>query len=176
MKKPHDPTLAGDLLALMQARELARTEEEKANLQTLVSRAMKVALRVSVPTTGRVVPPMALALRTVADALAHNTLDVPHRLDALRGSDVLCVGVRQLRDFVAAARASDPAWTNLPAVTRSARTLRKSMTNAGLLLVDERGMVMEVERTINRARLGHMVCIVLPRLNAYLAGLDSPAD
>lgn len=177
MNKTNEPTLASELLALMQARELARTDEEAQSLTYLLDLALDSAgARVSSFLIGETQSPWAEIMRAVMGSVAERSFDRPYSLEPMDGVEVLCIRLAHAMEFLYESAHLRYLWNSLPLTARSDRRLKTMLTRAGVLLLDSKGRVLEVERTVNGKRVGHMVCIPLPRLKSFLAGEEPAVD
>jgi len=65
-------------------------------------------------------------------------------------------------------------WDGLP--VKTAQVFKKQLTAAGVLLMDEDGKALEVERTVRGARVAHMVCLSIDKLEQFGLFAVVPAE
>ena len=167
--KPTPP----NLLALMQCRQLAKTEEERYVLGALVgSMLASLAPRRPAPASVPLSEPITAPATFISDEsmpvwgqiLGLLWLDVcagrflhPYRLEDCDGKRVIIVRCRHVMDHIRRA----PHLTEWRLMSASQqrggdRWLKRHWSQAGALLVAANGQPMACERTIGGARIGHM--------------------
>lgn len=157
MAHTHPPS-PHDLLALMQCRQLAATDQER----HIVGSLIQAQLGVMAPARPAEAPPAwGLILGLLWSEILAGRFQPPFRMDTEQGQRVLVVRPRHVVNHL---RRSEHlrAWRDalLPKQQGGDRWLKKHWTDAGLLLQQPDGAAQPFERTIGGARVGYMVAVL----------------
>ncbi len=102
--------------------------------------------------------------KLLSEVAAHKFL-YPHRFDVEDEVSVLCIRTAHVMDHMRQTPYLREFWDGLP--VKSDRVFKRQLEQAGVLMTDGAGKVLEIERTVKGQRVGHMVALSVPALKKY---------
>lgn len=118
--------------------------------------------------------PWAWIVEKILSEIASRKFEKPFKFDKENGEDVLCLRPAYVMDHISQAPYMREFWDGLP--VKTAQVFKKQLTAAGVLLMDEDGKALEVERTVRGARVAHMVCLSIEKLEQFGLFAVIPAE
>ncbi len=109
--------------------------------------------------------PWVWIMEKVFSEIARNEFRYPFKFDKEAGEEVLCIRTGHIVDHISQSSGLRAFWDDLP--IKSPGVLKKQLLAAGVLLVDDKGVPLDVERTVHRNRVAHMLCISIAKLEVY---------
>lgn len=118
--------------------------------------------------------PWAWIVEKILSEIASRKFEKPFKFDKENGEDVLCLRPAYVMDHISQAPYMREFWDGLP--VKTAQVFKKQLTAAGVLLMDDDGKALEVERTVRGARVAHMVCLSIEKLEQFGLFAVVPAE
>lgn len=109
--------------------------------------------------------PWVWIVETLLSEISRNQYQHPYEWGRISSEDCLLLRTSHVIDHLAHTPALREKWNALP--VKSDRVFKKQMRAAGVLMSDASGEPLEIERTINHRRIGHLVPISLSKLAEY---------
>jgi hypothetical protein len=109
--------------------------------------------------------PWVWILETVLSEIARHEFRYPHKWDWVDKQEVLLVRTSHVMEHLANTPALREKWNGLP--VKSDRVFKKQLLQAGVVLCDDNGKPLEIERTIGHSRVAHLTALDLSKLEQY---------
>lgn len=109
--------------------------------------------------------PWVWIMETALSEIARHEFKYPYKWDYIEDNEVLLVRTSHIMEHLSHTPALREKWNGLP--VKSDRVFKKHLLEAGVILRDTEGKALEQERTIDQARVSHMVPISLEALEHY---------
>jgi len=110
--------------------------------------------------------PWVWIIETLLSEISSNNFQHPYLFEATRGNQpVLAIRPSHVMDHIAHTNRLRAKWDSLP--VKTARVLKRQMVGAEVLVKNDSGAPVEVERTIGNRREGHLLLLDLDRLEQY---------
>jgi hypothetical protein len=109
--------------------------------------------------------PWVWILETALSEIARREFKYPFKWDYVEQQPCLLVRTSYIMDHLSNTPALREKWNGLP--VKSDRVFKKQLQQAGVLISDQQGKVIELERTIGHSRVAHLVALSLQKLEEY---------
>lgn len=117
--------------------------------------------------------PWAWVLDKLLSEIAAGNFRYPFKFDEEDEVKVLCVRTGHVMDHMRQTPYLREFWDGLP--VKSDRVFKKQLTTAKVLVLDDAGAPVPIERTVKGQRVGHMVALSLAALHGYGLHAVEPA-
>lgn len=118
--------------------------------------------------------PWAWIVDKLLSEIATKSFKYPYKFDVEDDVPVLCVRTGHVMDHISQANNLREFWDGL--TVKTAQVFKKQLIAAGVLATDEKGNILDVERTVHGQRTAHMVCLSLPMLEQFGLSAVVPKD
>lgn len=109
--------------------------------------------------------PWVWIVETLFSEISRNQYQHPFDWGNVGEEECILLRTSHVMDHLAHTPALREKWNGLP--VKSDRVFKKQMRNAGVLVTSADGEPLELERTINHRRVGHLVALSRSKLEAY---------